>query len=475
MKTRAFFFFFSLAASLLAEEEHPPSFVTTQHEILLESGPLAYEATTGTLEIQFESEALASFFFIAYTKEGPDRPITFVFPGGPGGAGTHEAIVSFGPRRLPTASEGRSILPPYRLIDNPETLLDLTDLVFVDPINCGYSRCENDDLLPYFCSTEGDIQILGEFVHAYVAQFNRWNSPKYLAGGSYGTLRCCGLALNLLQYDLWTHGILLHGCAFESSTLFSERDRFLPDAFLIPTFAATAWHHGRLWPEKSLYETIDYARRFVYDTYIPALMQPSRLSLPEQTAFYQQLAHLIGLPFETVSKSLGRINESLFTSEFFSSDRKVLGGLDTRYVGDFDTISPSGQDPSYLDSVGISAAFNTYLQTELKTTPPASKYVSFSWDVLYDWRTGTYDSRGEPDLLQRLRIVMIYNPYMKVFAGCGYFDCRTPFAAAEYCFDHLGLPNPNLQFEYYPAGHAFILDHPSLKKFKRDLTSFYKE
>jgi len=463
---------------LFAGEENPLPLFVTQHEILLENGPLAYEATTGIIEIGDDPETAASLFFLSYTTGDPDRPITFVFPGGPGSAGTLEAIVSLGPRRLLTAAEGRRILPPYRMIDNPETLLATTDIVFVDPVGSGYSRAESDELLPYFYSTEGDIQTLGEFVHAYVSLFDRWNSPKYLSGGSYGTLRCCGLAENLLQYDLWIHGILLHGCAFQSSTLSSERDHFLPDAFLIPTFAATAWRHGRLWPEKTLEETIDYARRFVYDAYIPAMLQPSRLSLPEQASFYQQLAHLIGLPLDTVRKYLGRINETLYTAEFFAPDRKLLGGLDTRYSGDFDTIAPARQDPSYLDSLGIGAAFQSYLQTELETPPLAPKYISFSWETLQQWRTAAYDTQGEPDLLQRLRRVMIYNPFMKVFVGAGLYDCRTPFAAVEYCFDHLNLSpstQNRLQFEYYPAGHAFIFDLPSLQKFKRDLTRFYQE
>lgn len=469
-----FFGIVCLCSFLFADED---PFNTTQHQINLDGNVLSYKAITGTLPLFDEDKKTAELFFIAYIKDdGGDRPITFVFPGGPGAAGTLESLVALGPRRLLTAAEGRSILPPYTIIDNPESIIDLTDLVFVDPVNCGFSQAEEEDHLPYFYSVEGDIQTLGEFIQTFISHFERWNSPKYLSGGSYGTLRCSGLALNLLQYDILINGILIDGCAIEWSTIQSERDRFFPDCFLVPTFAATAWRHGRLWPEKSIIEIVDYARRFAYESYAPAMLQPSRLSQFEQTEFYRQLGELIGLPPDTVRRYKGRINEKIFTSEFFAPDRKVLGGLDTRYSGDIDSIYPAGQDPSYKDSSGIGAAFQTYLKKELQTAIPFSNYVLFSWNIIYDWRTGTYDSKGEPDFLQRLRRVMIYNPEMKVFVGSGYYDCRTPFAATEYCFDHLDLPpqyKKNLQFEYYEAGHGFVLDLPSLQKMKKDLTRFY--
>jgi carboxypeptidase C (cathepsin A) len=281
----------------------------------------------------------------------------------------------------------------------------------------------------------------------------------------------------LLQYGLAVSGIILDGCAFEWSTQQSERDQALPDCLLIPTFAATAWYHGRLWPEQSLEDVADYARRFAYDEYAPVMLQPSRLSYVEKNVFEQKLAHLIGLPVDTVKRYNGRINEEIYTAEFFGPQRKTLGGLDSRYSGDIATINPNhANDPSYLDSFGYKPAFNTYLQKELGTHFPFTKYNSFSWEAFDSWNCDTYDSHGKPNFLQRLRRTLTVNPLMKVFIGSGYFDCRTPFAATEYCFDHLELPpsyKNNLQFEYYEAGHGFIFDYPSLKKLKRDLTKFY--
>ncbi len=478
MRALLFIFF---AASLFAEEENGnlSHFNITNHTMQLESGPLNYTAITGTLPlINDEGEITAEIFFIGYKKDGEqDRPVTFFFPGGPGGAATYKSIATFGPRRILTAGEGRTTLPPYKFIDNPETLLEFTDLVFVDPVNCGFSRATEHAELSYFYSVDGDINSLGEFVRTFVATFECWNCPKYLAGGSYGTPRCCGLALNLLHYDIVVSGVILHGCALDFSALQSERDRALGDLLLIPTFAATAWYHDRLWPEKSLSEVIDYARRFAYDEYAPVMLQPTRLSPFEKEAFYQRLSELIGLPIATIQRYNGRIDEMTYCSEFFAPERKRLGGKDTRYIGDVSFIDPDEDfDPSYLDSLGIECAFNVYLQKELETSYPLNEYIGFSREALYNWRFSTYDSRGEPNLFQRLRLALTINPLLKVFVGSGYYDSRTPFAATEYTFDHLDLPisyKENLQFEYYEAGHGFILDYPSLKKIKQDLVRFY--
>lgn len=477
------FLFIFFTAFLHAEEEEedsfePPELTITNHVLQLKNGSLSYTATTGLCPIFEDTEKEADLFFIAYTKDGEEnRPITFCFPGGPGGSGTLESIITFGPRRLLTAGEGRIIIPPYKLIDNPETLLEYTDLVFVDPVECGFSRAtEETDLQDYF-SVEGDIQSLGRFIHAYIDMAHRWNSPIYLSGISYGTLRCCGLALYLFHYGIAVKGVILNGCAFEFSTLSSERDKVVPDWLFIPTCAVTAWYHGRLWPEKNLDDVVDYARRFAYDEYAPYMLQPSRLSYVEKIELEKRLAELIGLPIATVKRYNLRMNEKIYTTEFFVDERKALGGLDSRYSGDIFTIDPShSHDPSYLDAFGLEPAFNFYLQSELDTHFPFKRYVGFSYRAHRFWNFGTWDSLGEPSFLQRLRAVLVINPLMKVFIGSGYYDCRTPFAATEHCFDHIDLPpsyKKNLQFEYYEAGHGFIFDYPSLKKWKKDLTKFY--
>jgi carboxypeptidase C (cathepsin A) len=474
------YFFLLLVLPLLAEEEpYTPDLTITSHTLQLESGPLSYTAITGMCPIFNENKLEAELFFISYIKDTKEnRPITFIFPGGPGAAGTLDSIITFGPKRLLTTEEGRSQLPPYKLIDNPQTLLEHTDLVFVDPVGCGFSKTQEEVPTCYYYSVEGDIQTLGEFIHTYIDMSHRWNSPIYLGGTSYGTLRCCGLAKNLLQYGIGLNGLILEGCAFEWATISGQRDHSLPDCLIIPTFAATAWYHKRLWPNQPLDVVIDYARRFAYEEYAPYMLQPSRISHVEKVQLEKKLAELVGLPVETVRRYNGRIDESIYTAEFFGSERKVLGGLDTRYTDDIASIDPKdAHDPSYKDAfLGTLPAFLHYLQSELETYLPLTKYISFSEEAFSNWYRRTTDSRGQVSFLQRLRHAMITNPQMKIFVGSGYYDCRTPFAATEYSFEHLDLPESykkNIRFEYYEAGHGSVFDYPSLKKWKKDLSGFY--
>jgi carboxypeptidase C (cathepsin A) len=205
------------------------------------------------------------------------------------------------------------------------------------------------------------------------------------------------------------------------------------------------------------------------------MLEPTRLSFPEQTAFYNQLAETIGLPIETVHRYCGRFDEQLYTTEFMASERKLIGGLDTRYIGDLVGIERYYfEDPSYKDMQGILCAFNDYLQKELNLNKPFTPYCSFANQP---WNFSSYDSISWPDVLQRVRRTLIQNPQMKIFSGSGYYDCRTPFAATEYCFEHLELPpsyKKNLQFEYYEGGHGFIFDYPCLQKLHKDLVIFYE-
>lgn len=470
-------------ASALFGQEDFPDLIRTSHDYKSGKHAFSYTAITGEFPVESTSQDKTppEIFFIAYLKDkDPQRPITFFFPGGPGGSCGPESICTFGPRRLVTPGEGKSLLPPYLMIDNPESLLPWTDLVFIDPVGTGFSTLGDDEeAIRNLFSVDGDIEALGNFIRTFVAYFNRWNSPKYLSGASYGTTRCCGLAEYLTFHDISLHGIVLLGTALDYSTLLSQYNRSLPDCLLIPTFAATAWYHKRYGSEETLQEVIEFARRFAYDEYAPIMLQPNRLSKPQEDLFFERLAKLIGLPVETVRRYQGRFDEFLYTTEFFGKDRKVIGGTDTRYIGDLHSIRrySHSDDPSYRDMQGLFCAFNSYLQNELETDRPFDLYIPYSFPAAYSWNFSTYDSLEWPDLMQRIRRTMIHNPEMKVFVGSGYYDCRTPFGATEYCFDHLGLPQSyrnNLQFEYYEAGHGFIFDYPSLKKLKQDLMPFYE-
>jgi carboxypeptidase C (cathepsin A) len=302
---------------------------------------------------------------------------------------------------------------------------------------------------------------------------------------SYGTSRACGLAELLLQNSgLHLDGVILLGCALDFNTLDGTRDAMLPDCLMLPTYAATSWYHGRTMQGKTLDEVIDFSRRFALEDYAPALMQPSRLSAIQQQSFYRDLSELIGLPVETIQKYGARIDEQTFASEFFSSKRKRIGGLDGRYVGEISTIrGQDGEDPSYSDLYhAISPAFMDYLRNDLEIDRSLPRYNDYSFRAGFFWDWSTYDSGStlptRPNFMQRLRRTLVANSSMKVFIGSGLYDLRTPFAATEYTIDHLELPErfrKNFQFEYYEAGHGFIFDLKSLSKFKQDLIRFYAE
>jgi carboxypeptidase C (cathepsin A) len=208
------------------------------------------------------------------------------------------------------------------------------------------------------------------------------------------------------------------------------------------------------------------------------MLQPARFSESEQSKFYGKLSELIGLKEETVKRYLGRLNERLYTTEFMAAERKLIGGKDTRYVGDMSSIERyyNEDDPSYKDIMGISCAFNTYLQKELDTYRPFDTYRPRM--ACSNWDFSTYDSIGFPELIQRIRRTLVSNGSMRVFSGSGYYDCRTPFAATEFCFAHMDLPSSytkNFQIEYYEAGHGFVFDPHSLRKLKKDLVRFYEK
>lgn len=463
--------------SFLFAEEFP--LVFTEHVLFPEEKPFSYTAVTGSLPVLIDknsNDPPSEIFFTAYLNfEQQRRPITFVFPGGPGASCAIETLCSFGPKRLLTLAEGKKNLPPYELIDNPQTLLPWTDLVFVDPPGTGFSTLDISTMPSNLFSVEGDFAILGEFVRAFTALFKCWNSPKFLLGTSYGSSRSCGVANYLLQHDLSLHGLMLMGTAIDFSTLIGQHNRILPDSFLVPTFAATAWYHNRFGNGWELEEVIDYAKRFCYEEYIPTLLQPHNMSELETRTFYERLSKLIGLPYDTVRRYQGRFDENLYVKEFFGPERKVLGGLDTRYIGN---LGIRTDDPSYREIQGIYCTYNQYLANELDTNNPFITHIPFSQDSSENWNYNTRDSIEFPELMQRLQQTILYNPEMQVFVGSGYYDCRTPFAATEYCFEHLDLPtqyDKNLHFSYYKAGHGFIFDLPSLQKVHKDLVLFFEK
>ncbi len=444
------------AASLFAEN------ITTHHTLHLPSGPLPYTAHVGTID---------EISYIAYQKEGERtaRPITFAFNGGPGCSSAWLHLGAFGPRRILSPEEGQSALPPYQIVDNFETLLDLSDLVFIDPAGTGLSEIQESQEKNFY-SVEKDILSIGRFIRDYLTENRRWNDPKYLAGESYGSFRACGLANHLQsEYGIYFHGLVLISCALDYQMFYFEKDNILPYFLHLPTYATTAWYHGRYLPGTTLEEAANLARIFIYRTYAPSLL---RRNNHEKENLYAEIADMTGLPLPLVRKMQGRIGSDLFRLEFFGDENKVLGGYDTRISGHYSQpyLTNFTQDPSATAIEGIfTGAFHEYLQGELNT-PFSYRLIALDVNQKWDFQK----KEGYPNMMESLRSALSVNPALKVFVGSGYFDAVTAFAATEYCFDHLEVPNASVQMEYYEGGHMYYLNPFARKKFKQDLIRFYR-
>lgn len=450
----------------------------TTHIVKFPSATLAYEAIAGSLPVRTDKgKEIGQIHYISYCIEGKNRPLTFVFNGGPGSSSVWLHLGVFGPKRVLSPEEGQSPAPPYSWVDNQETLLDMTDLVFVDPIGSGMSQVSSEEEAKKFYSSFGDVHSIGDFICDFLTEKRRWNSPLYLAGESYGTFRAAGLADYLQgKKGIYLNGVILISCAINFATFHFDGDSLLPYFLFFPTYATTAWFQGRHKTEASLEEVAEEARRFAYEIYAPALLNGFSMNPMEREIFYQRISQMTGLSLPIVQKLEGKIDDATFFTEFFQGEKKILGRFDTRATGPYTELSPlpSELDPSFLLIRGIfSGAMHAYLDKELKF--PVN-YQIFSEEANRKWKHSGYVPLSPPNFMEGLRRAMIQNPRLKVFVGSGYFDAATPFAATEYCFNHLNLPAPyraQVQIENYAGGHMYYLTPSERVRFKRDLIEFY--
>lgn len=436
--------------SLFADEK------ITTHSIQLEQETLNYTATVSSG---------GDVGYIAYVKQTTEnRPITFAFNGGPGASSVWLHLAALGPRRLQLPEEGAKPTPPHKMIDNLETILDLTDLVFIDPSGTGLSKSDKERH-----SIKADIESVGKFIRDYLTQNKRWNSPKYLAGESYGAVRAAGVADYLQnEFAIYLNGILFVSAAIDYQVFWFDADNQLPYFLFFPTYATTAWYHGKYRSEASLEEVAKEAREFAYSIYAPALICPKRHAIH---SLYKQLSERTGLALDIVESHQGRINESVFGEGLLRDERKIVGRFDSRITGHKDCCT--FLDPSLTNIEGpIAASLHDYLHKELDLQ---NSYTLFSGDASKEWDHHNYNKWGYPNLMSALRRSLFNNPSMKLFVGCGYFDLATPFATVEYCIDHLDVPEIEVQMEYYEGGHMFYLNPTARGKFKQDLIRFYKE
>ena len=453
----------------------------TPHSVRLDGRDIKYTATAGTLPIRLDDGKVAArMFFVAYTKDGEDaktRPVSFLYNGGPGAATIWLHMGSFAPRRVQMADEGFQPAPPYRLVDNEHSLIDTTDLVFVDAIDTGFSRAVAGVNNAQFHGVRGDLRAFGEFINTYLRAYNRWPSPKFLIGESYGTIRSAGLAQELQT----RHGIELNGIVLVSSlltyqTLSPSPQNDVAFASLIETYAATAWYHKKLAADlaRDLKKAVDDARTFAFGEYLTALAKGNRMTDAERKAMAQKVARYTGLSPDYVERANLRIDPGRFRKELLREKRLTVGRLDSRFTAvNRDAAGEQDEfDPSNTALQGAyTALFEDYVKSDLKWEsdlhyPTSGNVRPWSWDEF----TNSYMDMTEP-----LRSTMARNPFLKIFVAIGYYDMATVMGGAEYNFAHLGYDQTftdRVSFGYYEAGHMIYIRPSAHKALKADIAKF---
>ncbi|PMD98830.1 peptidase S10 [Siphonobacter sp. BAB-5405] len=465
----------------------PPSPVETKGQVTIQGKTISYTARTGYLTLKDESgKAKANIFFIAYTRDGVSdltkRPITYTFNGGPGSASLWLHLGCIGPRRIPMTDKGESLAPPYALVNNEYSWLDKTDLVFIDPVNTGYSRAAAGENEKQFLGYNEDIQSVGEFIRLYTTQYGRWGSPKFLAGESYGTTRAAGLSGYLQdRYNLYINGISLISSILNFQTARFDRGNDLPFALFLPTYTAIAWYHKKLAPEyqADLKKTLQAAREFAAGEYTTALMKGDLLTETEEKALVEKLSKFTGLSQTYLRQTRLRVEIGRFVKELLRSEGKTAGRLDGRMTGtDFDDAGDGYEfDPSLDATISgpYSTALNHYVRQELKYENDLP-YLALTGRV-QPWNYNNVQN-SYLNVSETLRQAMSKNPFLKVWVGAGYYDLATPFFAAEYTFHHMGLKpeqRKNVSFTYYESGHMMYIHKPSLIQLKKDADTFYDQ
>jgi carboxypeptidase C (cathepsin A) len=470
------------------KKKPPPEEKTsrTRHTIHLGGQAVPYTATAGTYVLKDDGgDAKASVFYIAYTRDGAGdpagRPVTFCFNGGPGAASLWVHMGAFGPKIVERRDDGTGLPPPGRLIDNEFSLLDATDLVFIDPVSTGYSRPVPGEKAKQFHGFRQDVEWVGEFIRLWVTRNERWASPKLIAGESYGTTRAAGLAKHLQE----RYGMYLNGVVLVSSVLNWQDQDFhvgndMPYVLILPTYTATAWYYKKLPPDLQgdLHTALAEAESFARNEYAQALMQGDLLSAERRREMAAKVARLTGLSPDYVDRANLRIEINRFTKELLRGERKTVGRLDTRFTGsDLDAV---GEVPEYdpadasLDGP-YAAAVQDYIRRELKYQSDLV-YERLN-DKVFPWSFA--DSENQYlNVAEHLRQAMTRNPDLKVLMASGHFDLACPYFDTLYTADHLGLPpelRGHLRIAQFEAGHMMYIRKSEHRKLRDEIERFIRE
>jgi carboxypeptidase C (cathepsin A) len=447
----------------------------TKHTIAVGGQPVRYTATAGTLLLRDDKDKpIASFFYVYYAKDDvtdrSKRPIVYSFNGGPGTASVWMHMGFTGPRRVLYDDEGMMLQPPFRLVDNEYSILDVADIVYIDPVGTGYSKMAPGEDPHKFHGTLDDIRSVGDFIRLWTTRYQRWESPKFVIGESYGTTRASGVAGYLQQ----AHQLFLNGVILVSMTdLNVDSGTDLDYALVLPHYTATAWYHKALVPElqsKPLAEVLKQSEQYAMGAYLSALVKGDRIAAAERQEVAASVARLAGLTPEYVINSNLRVDRGRFRKELLRAKGVTVGRLDSRYTGhDRDAAGDEIEFDSALESWNgpFAATINQYFRNELNWQTDQKYNI---WGDVRPWRRDEQANVGE-----MLRRAMAGNPYLKVLILEGYYDGATDPFTAEYTISHLdpsGELKGRFAFAFYESGHMMYVRKAALAKAKQDLAAF---
>jgi carboxypeptidase C (cathepsin A) len=462
----------------------PTGPVVTRGSVRLASGAmLGYTATTGELPIrnpQTDSTE-GHIFYVYYQREGAGdpatRPLTIVFNGGPGSSTVWLHMGAYGPKRVKRLDDGAAGPPPYSYEDNPHTLLDQTDLVFLDPVGTGYSRPAKPSDGPKFWGLDEDVRATGEFIRLFLTRYGRWGSPKFVSGESYGTTRAAHLSGWLVDNGIALNGVALISTVLNFELSRTDRGNDIAYAGYFPSHAFTGWFHQRLAPELQAMTAAQFQAavdRFTADEYVPWLMKgEGALTAAERDAMHAKLARWTGLSREFLAANDGRIPLARAQVALLAGERKVHGRLDSRFTA-YNT-DPGAAQPAFDPSESnirndYTPVLNDYVRRQLGWTDERPYWILGGG--IGPWR---YEQAKYPNVVPSLERAFAKNPHMKLYVAFGYYDMATPYWAVQYTLDHMSVDpavRAGIQRGYFTAGHMMYIDEPSMRGLRADLRRF---